>query len=68
MTKKDFEAIAAALKGARLPSFNAQSTWGKGYQDGSRAQFQKVFDSITGICRVHHPGFDSDKFKKAVGL
>ena len=66
MTRKHFEALAAALANIR-PKPERESMWGppvKGLGEGRNA-WQNSVDLIANVCAESNPRFDRDKFLAA---
>jgi hypothetical protein len=61
MTRKDFEAIAAVLKGQEWPK-------GDSYANGMHTEWENVVNAFGDMLNHHNPRFDRARFLKACGL
>lgn len=71
MTRKHFEAIAAALLRARTKAKDvgpAVDEYDAGYRTGSSIMYAAVLAEITDTLAQFNPNFDRDRFKEAAGL
>lgn len=62
MTKKHFNALAAALRASRAPEFLPDTPWRAEDNSIADAQWRADVRAMADVCASFNPAFDRDRF------